>query len=534
MITRRESLFILSVIVGLLLLVTLPYLLAARAGGVDYVFGGFLLNPLDGNSYLAKIFEGWQGDWRFTLPYTASTNQGSYLFLFYLALGHLARFLNLSPLLVFHLVRIFASVFMLVSLYKFCVVILDKPRLRILAFTLATFGSGLGWLVFVSGKLTADFWVAEAYPFLSAYANPHFPLSIGLLLFVLTSVVSRSDRFSLKGLLANLLIGFALALILPFGVVILLLVDFGLVVWDVLDQMSAAARTGILRIVFLSGLKSRAGESFWGIFAGGVPVILYDLWVISRDPLLSIWNSQNVTPSPPLWDTLVALSPVILLAIPGAWYAVRGQRKQFRVLLVWSGLSLVLMYIPFGLQRRFMLGIYIPLALLGVLGLEQIQNRALKGWSFRFSAGLLLVFALPTNFVILLAAQHGIQTRDPALYLTRGEMNAISWMDENLPLGTIVLASPGMGLFIPAYSGSRVIYGHPYETVDASRMEAESAQFYSSGGAGLDGFTRLGVSYVFYGPREMELGSLDPAPALERVYQGDGVEIFKILQADSP
>lgn len=534
MITRRESLFVLSVIVGLLFLVTLPYFLAARAGGVEYVFGGFLLNPLDGNSYLAKMYEGWQGDWRFTLPYTASTNQGAFLFLFYLALGHLAHLLSLSPLLVFHLARILASAFMLVALYKFCAAILDQPRMRMLAFALAAFGSGLGWLVFVSGRLTADFWVAEAYPFLSAYANPHFPLSIGLLLLVLTSVVSQSDRFSLRGFLSNGLIGFVLALILPFGVVILLVVDFGLVVWDVLDQMSGAAETGILRIILGSGLKSKAGESFWGIFAGGVPVMFYDLWVISRDPLLSIWNSQNITPSPPIWDTLVALSPVILLAIPGAWYAVRSQGKRFRLLVVWSGLSLVLMYIPFGLQRRFMLGIYIPLALLGVLGLEQIQNRALKGWSFRFSAGLLLVLALPTNFVIFLAAQHGIQTRDPALYLTRGEMNAISWLAENLPRGAIVLASPGTGLFIPAYSGSRVVYGHPYETVDASRMEAESAQFYSSGGAGLDGFTRLGVSYIFYGPREMELGSLDPGPDLERVYQRDGVEIFKILQDGHP
>jgi hypothetical protein len=530
MITRRESLFVLSVIVGLLLLVTLPYILAARAGGDEYVFGGFLLNPLDGNSYLAKIFEGWQGDWRFTLPYTASTNQGAYLFLFYIFLGHLARLSNLSPLIVFHLARIMAAAFMLVALYKFCSAVLDKPRQRMLAFVLAALGSGLGWLVFVFGKFTADFWVAEAYPFLSSYTNPHFPLSIALILVVMTSVISRAGQFSLKGFLVYALIGWVLGVILPFGVVILLIVNFGLVGWDLLDQLSSRGGTSNLRNVFLTSLKCKASESFWGIFAGGVPVMLYDFLVVSRDPLLSIWNSQNITPSPPVWDTLIALSPVILLALPGAWFAIRGKQRRFRVLLVWSGLSLVLMYIPLGLQRRFMLGIYIPLALLAILGLEHLHNRVLKSWSFTFSAGLLFLFAMPTNFVILMAAQHGINTHDPALYLTHGEANAISWLNENTPNGTIILASPGTGLFIPAYSDNRVVYGHPFETVDAGIMEEKSAQFYRSGGAHLEQFTQLGVSYIFYGPRERALGGLDPQPVLKPVYQSGEVEIFKILK----
>ena len=65
--------------------------LAVIAGGDTHVFGGFLLNPLDGNSYLAKMQQGASGSWRFTLPFTPEPGEGAYLFLFYLALGHLCR-----------------------------------------------------------------------------------------------------------------------------------------------------------------------------------------------------------------------------------------------------------------------------------------------------------------------------------------------------------------------------------------------------------------------------------------------------------
>ena len=80
---RRDRWFALLISLCVLLLVTIPYFLAARSAGTDYEFSGFLLNPLDGNSYLSKMFQGWEGNWRFKLPYTADPGEGAYLFLFY-------------------------------------------------------------------------------------------------------------------------------------------------------------------------------------------------------------------------------------------------------------------------------------------------------------------------------------------------------------------------------------------------------------------------------------------------------------------
>ncbi len=104
----KRSQIILTVLT--ILLITLPYLIAMGKAGESYVFNGFLLNPIDGNSYLAKMYQGWAGQWQFTLSFSAEINQGSYLFLFYIFLGHVARWLGLSLIVTFHLARIAGSI----------------------------------------------------------------------------------------------------------------------------------------------------------------------------------------------------------------------------------------------------------------------------------------------------------------------------------------------------------------------------------------------------------------------------------------
>jgi len=82
---------------------SLPYFLAY--GVRDHVFTGILINPIDGNSYLAKMAEGWRGDWLFTLPYTTDPGPGALIFTYYLFLGHLARWTGASLDLVYHAAR---------------------------------------------------------------------------------------------------------------------------------------------------------------------------------------------------------------------------------------------------------------------------------------------------------------------------------------------------------------------------------------------------------------------------------------------
>ena len=529
--------FVLSLVcsLGVLFLTTWPYLAAYRSAGADHVFGGFLINYQDGNTYLAKMYQGWLGEWRFRLPYTAQAGKGAYLFLFYLLLGHVARIFNLSLILTFHAARLLGSLILLLSLQHFFKRLLPDPSRHTLAFLLAALGSGLGWLALPFGAVTADYWVAEAYPFLSAYTHPHFSIGLALLLWLLLPPHRVSRLRSGWETLSYLLASAWLGIMSPFGVVVALMVLCGLLAWSLWDgQAWLAEEFGFKRV---SKIVSHARQH-WAfrrilqVAVTGVPWLLYDIWATRSDAILAGWNAQNVTPTPPLWDLVLSLSPLLLLALPGAIAAVRGKQKCLYLLVAWAGLGLALLFLPFGLQRRFMMGIYVPLAGLAVPGLELLAAGSRR--KIVLSATLVLLFVLPTNATVLLAARHGIQTQAPELYLNRDEANAFSWMTRNTPQDALILADARTGLLIPAHTGRRVIYGHPFETVNADQEYRLVQSFFKhppvldTGEAPEDFLSRRGVDYVFIGPSERALGGAPVNSKMEAVFNSGAVTLYRV------
>ena len=528
MITRRRLLFLVLILVAV---ICLPYLYAFLVSGKDHVFAGFLINPVDSNSYLAKMYEGWNGSWRFTLPYTSDPGPGAYIFLFYLFLGHLAHWLGLPLLWIFHSVRILGAILMVAALAKFLKVSLGKniPG-PFTALVWVTFGSGLGWLAILFGQLTSDTWVVEAFPFLSAFAIPHFSLSLAIIL----SIFSRTNQsIKLQGVAFEVLEIVFLSLISPFSVVLILVVLTGEAFWDGF----------VFKWAYLKGKTWL--RLFW-ISLAGAPMLLYQLWVVNHDPYFAAWNAQNLTPSPQLWDILISFSPAILLAFLGGWEIIRNNRDRnqsgaiskwpdpSRRLVVWAILGLTLIILPFNLQRRFMIGLYIPLVSLAILGLSLLKRKQ------NFFKNLALGLSLPTNLVLIAILILSSQAHSSILYMTRDEANALSWIREYSPSNALILAGPEMGNFIPAKTGRRVIYGHIFETVNAAQ-EMKLVKDYFSGE--MDPaqaeilLEQRKVDLVFCGPREKALSSsltCRAASGLPVVFQQGEVTIYDAHSPQSP
>jgi hypothetical protein len=511
-----------------LTLTQLPYLLAAGSAGSQFSFAGFLLNPLDGLSYLAKMQQGWQGSWRFRLPFSSDPGQGAYLFLFYIFLGHLSRWTHCSLLLTYHLARLLGSIFMLWALYRFFTKLFPDMQLSQTAFTLAVLGTGVGWLAVPLGAVTSDFWVAEAYPFLSAFSAPHFSIGLGLLLELLAPL-SGGAKASFPGFWAHArmpLLASLLGILSPFGIVIALLVYAGTVV----GQAASDWRAGSLNIGMAWRIPA-IRDMIW-IGLPGSLWLLYDYWTATHDPVLSGWNAQNITPSPPLWDLFLALSPVLLLAI----FSLSGIRREYssglRLLVIWSGLGLALLYLPFGLQRRFLMGLFVPLCGLAALGIQRLARRSRR--SPAFWTGLTLLASLPTLAIIFLGIRQAIQDHDAQLYLTRGESQALQWLDSHAAAGALILSAPQTGAFIPAFTGRRVIYGHPFETVHASQEETNLRRFFQDAPEAWNAqqaaqfLNQRQVDFVWVGPRELQLGGLPPGLQLAPAYSKDGVVLYNV------
>jgi hypothetical protein len=148
----------------------------------------------------------------------------------------------------------------------------------------------------------------------------------------------------------------------------------------------------------------------------------------------------------------------------------------------------------------------------------------------------IIISAFITNLLILSVAFFGIQTNAEELYLRKNEAQALLWIKENTPSEALVLASPQTGLYIPAYTGRRVIYGHPFETVNAVQEGSAVVNFFA-GEDDLESETFLQerqVDYVFYGPREAKLGVLPEVTQLQIVFDQEDVKIYQMVLEDSP
>jgi hypothetical protein len=508
-----------------LLLITLPYLQAVWASGPDHVFGGFFLNPMDGNTYLAKMRQGWEGAWQFRLPYTAEPGEGSYLFLFYLFLGHLARVSRLPLLLTFHLARAGAAILLLLAMDRFFHLIIPEDRTATLAWCLAALGTGMGWLAALGRWVSADMWVAEAYPFLASFSNPHFPLSLAIMAWMLFP--PDENRIWLNGL-RSLACGMILSLLSPFGAIVTGLVLSGTGLWQRLVEWKSPAAGAFPRRVSSQVLAT--GASVIGLALGSAPVMFYDFWVARIHPALAGWNAQNLTPTPPVWDVALSLSPALLFALVEAWAGRKtaSRSPSYRMFILWAGIGLLLIFLPTSLQLRFMIGLFIPVAGLAAAGVERLSVGVAR--NRRNLAAILFGLALPSLLFIQLAAVFSLQTLSSSVYLTRGEEYAMRWIAGHTPDRALVLAAPDTGLLIPAHTGRRVIYGHPFETVNA-RVEKERVESFFqassiTGEQGLDFLVERNVDYVFFGPRERALGQPGILEELRLVYERDGVAIY--------
>jgi len=497
---RKEWRWVALVTLALVIVSSLPYVLAWAAAPEDAQFTGLLVNPLDGHSYIAKMRQGLEGSWRFHLVFTPEPHAGAPVFLFYLVLGHLARWTGLPLVAIYHAGRVLAGAALLVLLYRLVTLLMDDRRQRRFTFFLLALSSGLGWLVApLTGYLTADLWVPEAFTFYSILYNPHFPLAIGLMLVVFIALARPGRPPGWREGFVAVAASLGLGIVQPFGVIP---VYATLAVWLALrwlrDRRLDRRTAGVTALV--------------GLAAVAYP--LYGMLAIEADPVLAAWNAQNQTPSPPVWDWLLSLGVLAALAIPGLALALRRRSDGDLLLVAWVLAVGVGMYAPLALQRRLALGVQTPAAILAAMGWWEAVRPRLRARRRGPAGGVVLGFsALTHGFLmgmLVLAALQG----EPRFYLRTGEPQAFEWLREQVSHDQVVLCAPQNGMFVPAWAGQRVVYGHPFETVDAERREVQVEAYFAGAmsTAERESFLQENrVGYVLVGPRE-------------RVLKGGGVE----------
>ena len=215
-------------------------------------------------------------------------------------------------------------------------------------------------------------------------------------------------------------------------------------------------------------------------------------------------------------------------------WAVQRRNEGGMFLTTWAVVNAVLLYVPFALQRRLVIGLHVPLCVLAAMGLQVLLRWATPKRQ-AILLKLCLALTMPTSLFLMGISLVGALRPEPLLYLGRDEVDALHWLEAHTSNADTVLAAPETSMFIPAWSGNRVVYGHPFETINAIEKEALARAFFDPATPSrlrwsiLD---RYGVRYVFYGPRERTLGGSRIGewglPMGTVAYRNTGVVIWRV------
>ena len=530
--TRGEKVWSIAVGIVLAVVTTLPFLLAYERQGTDLRFTGSLFAVEDGNSYIAKMRRGAEGDWLFRSPYTADEQAGVPAFLGYLLLGKLASGQGSHEQLValFQLARILAIPLMVFATYRFVSRFVLEVRWRRWAAILAIVGGGLGWLVFLSGSSSwlgsqpLELYSPETFGFLAALTFPHLLLARAFLLLGLDAYLGSVDRPRAAWVAAGWLV--LLTVMQPLSIVA---ATAAIGAHQLLLFARAAARherPGILRSLRPAAIALAAPI----LVLGGYGLLL------RRDIFLQTWAAQNILNSPHPAHYLLAyglLLPFVFLGMRRVW---RQEHGEGLMLLGWAAVLPVLAYAPTVIQRRLPEGGWVVLATLAAIGLGGARLRDSVRWRLA-AAALALSMVSPT--LLLFGAFRGAAAGLTPAFQPANQVAAFEWLAENAESGAVVLTAFQTGNALPAWAPAFVVIGHGPESADLKALTPRVDSYFADSGAGTQAAALLqefGVGYVFVGDAERALG-FDAArlpPSLTVVYSEGGIVVYRVELDPSP
>ena len=144
-----------------------------------------------------------------------------------------------------------------------------------------------------------------------------------------------------------------------------------------------------------------------------------------------------------------------------------------------------------------------------------------------------LLFGLLSSLLLVAAGiDVAIRPKEPA-FRKYEEVEAFSWLNDEVEPNSVVLATFRTGNAIPAWAPVRVVIGHGPESVNLAELEVQVDAFY---GEKMSETERLqfirshDVKYVWYGPREKALGLWSPngSDFLTFVYGYADYKIYRV------
>jgi hypothetical protein len=546
-ITRHEWRNVAIFIIVTLVITSLPYLIGLASQRPDLRFTGFIFGLDDGNSYLAKMREGADGNWLFHIVYTSEPHDSMFIFVPYLLMGKFAA-LFAAPntpalvdamIIVFHACRLIFAALLIAVTYRFVAFFLVAPSARIVTLILITLGGGFGWLLTILGQQNwlgsspLDFIVPEGYSFYLVYGLPHLALAraclLGgfMLLFTALPAYPQSNaKLTIQRPLLAGLLWLLMGLCVPFYIAVLYVL------------------LGIWGIAAIIKQRKYPFPLFWRCVLAAlvtVPYLLYNTLGFVLNSVMARWQSQNLLPSPHPLHFVLGYGLLALLAIPAlGWAWQRGNtRPAFLLLPAWVIVAPFLAYLPINVQRRLLEGVFVPLCILAVAGIRYawVHRTTPRRQAGRWRAATIgvLVLLLPTTAILLFSGAYtaSMPYLGNRLYNDTPLINALDWLAANAPPQSVVLSNVRVGNYLPVRTSMIAYVGHGPETIDYAAKLANAEKLLHGELSEADRraiYTEGRITYVILSPEALPTDDAltTPLPDLDLVYEQDGYRIFHV------
>ena len=459
----RENRFLIIFSMFVIVITSIPYWIGFNLENDFYEFSGFIIGVGDGNSYLAKMMLGANGEWLFTTPYTAYPQMKFFAFFPYLLLGKLTSNpgQTIQLMSLFQLFRWAGIVFLIFETFHFSSIFVKDRNTSFLITVLLVLGGGLGWLAIifpgiVNHRMPLEFYSPETFGYLSVFSLPHLLFARAFLYKSFRTLLSIEDKpiFSKKPFLLSGIWLFLSGIFQPINLFI---------GWFVIGVFFLVK--SIRERSYLIYIKKYI---FWIIPAS--PLFFYNFFSFLFDPYLSTWQNQNRIISPPVIDYLLAYGLGILILILVYKKGLSQQINNRLFLNIWIFLIPVLIYFPINIQRRLTEGVWLCFCIyiaIYIMANKKVSLRIL----------LFTVFILST-LLFTAGSLQAVQHVDSPIYSSKSIIQVGNYLQNEVEVGDVVLAPFDESNLLPAHVPIRVITGHGPESKNLIEITEKLDHFF--------------------------------------------------------
>jgi hypothetical protein len=419
------------VVLAFLLLAALtsaPYLRAWLSPPPGTAFLGFFYFVDDSYNYLSYAEQAERGGFLFENKLAPRPRQKAMINLEWWSIGRLSAALGGRPFLAYRLLALLAGFLLVVGIDRWLRAVGLPETHRLVALLLVGLGAGLGGLAWRVGLVPlseAPDLTTGMFPFVELLANPHFVVGTALLSWSGLAFSNPGHRLRDYGLSA--ILGTTLGLVRPYELALLM------------GGRLLAVTASLPPREWLGGMLPLAGLA---------PALGYNAWLFFGAGFASFSLTYK---QPSALAFALALGPAMALAaasfvVPASSTPRRGARS---FLLGWVGVGLAIAVLrPVGYPLQFLVGIGVPLLVLGALALSR----------FRPFVTLLVALGLSGTGASALGL---LLSDNPRWYVPPERLAVARVLKTACRPGNIALTPPDVGLYVLGLTACDPFVSHP-------------------------------------------------------------------------